>query len=153
MILNGMKKNYLIIFALLTLVFLGAGCYGGTPAPVPEVNAPSANAPEINLVVPGSENVPPAANANQPVEAEEYPNSAAVLLQNFSFAPASVTIVAGGEVTWINRDSVNHTVTGDDWGSELFGKDQTFTKKFETPGVYPYYCTPHPNMTGRVVVK
>ncbi len=148
-----MKKNSLVIFALLALVMLGAGCYGTPSAPAPEVNAPSANAPEINIEVPGSENVPPAANANQPAEAEVYSNSAAVLLQNFSFAPASVTIAAGGEVTWTNRDSVNHTVTGDDWGSELFGKDQTFTKKFETPGVYPYYCMPHPNMTGRVVVK
>lgn len=143
-----MKKNYLVIFALLSIVFLGAGCYGTTPAPAPEVNAPPANLPEINLVVPTDE------NENVPIpSAEVYPTSAAVLLQNFSFDPSSVTIAAGGEVTWTNRDSVNHTVTGEGWGSELFGKDKSFTKKFETPGVYSYYCTPHPNMTGTVIVK
>ncbi|MFH2136682.1 MAG: cupredoxin family copper-binding protein [Patescibacteria group bacterium] len=144
-----MKKNYLIIFALLTLVLLGAGCYGTTPVPAPEVNTPSANTSEIRIEVPGSENIPPA-NVNQP--AEEYPKTAAVLIQSFSFAPASVTIAAGGEITWTNGDSVNHTVTGDDWESGAFGKDQTFTKKFETPGVYPYHCSLHPSMTGRVVV-
>lgn len=147
-----MKKVYFVVFTLAILVLLGAGCYGTTPTLAPEVNAPPANLPEINIVVPTNENVPPPpANVNQP--AEEYPSSAAVLLQNFSFAPATVTIAAGGEVTWTNRDSINHTVTGDDWGSELFGKDGIFTKKFDAPGTYSYHCTPHPNMTGTVIVK
>lgn len=143
-----MKNFSLGFFVLAILVLMGAGCYGTTPAPAPEVNASPTNLPEINLVVPTdeNENVPPPS-------AEVYPTFAAVLLQNFSFAPDSVTIAAGGEVTWTNRDSVNHTVTGEGWGSELFGKDKSFTKKFETPGVYSYYCTPHPNMTGRVIVK
>jgi len=152
------RKIYFVAFAFLVLVMLGAGCYGTSPAPAPETNTPVVNVPEINIVVPTNENVPanvnvtpPPANVNQP--AEEYPASAAVLLQNFSFAPATVTIAAGGSVTWTNRDSVNHTVTGSGWGSELFGKDGTFTKKFDEPGTYPYHCTPHPNMTGTVIVK
>jgi plastocyanin len=146
-----MKKNYFVIVAPLAVVLLGAGCYGTSITSQSETNTPSANVPEINIVVPTNENVPPPANVNQPIE--ESPKIATVLLQNFSFSPPSVTIAAGGEVTWTNRDSVNHTVTGEDWGSELLGKDKSFTKKFETPGVYPYHCTPHPNMTGRVVVK
>jgi len=146
-----MKNFSLVFFVLTVLILAGAGCY---KAPASEANVPMENAPITNSVVlPVNENVnvPSSANVNQP--AEESPKTATVLLQNFSFSPPSVTIAAGGEVTWTNRDSVNHTVTGEDWGSELFGKDKSFTKKFETPGVYPYYCVPHPNMTGRVIVK
>ncbi len=151
------KKVYFVVFTFLVLILAAAGCYGTSPTPAPqtptpEVNAPSANVPEINIIVPTNVNVtPPPANVNQP--AEEYPKTAAVLLQNFSVAPATVTIAAGGSVTWTNRDSVNHTVTGSGWGSELFGKDGTFTKKFDEPGTYSYHCTPHPNMTGTVIVK
>ena len=146
-----MKNFSLVFFVLTVLILAGASCY---KAPAPEANVPMENVPTANSIVPPvneNVNVPPSANVNQP--AEESPKTATVLLQNFSFSPPSVTIAAGGEVTWTNRDSVNHTVTGEDWGSELFGKDKSFTKKFETPGVYPYYCVPHPNMTGRVIVK
>lgn len=150
--MNFMKKINFVIFILAILVLAGAGCYGTTPASTPGTNVPAANVPAANNIVPTNENIlPPSVNTNQP--AEESPKTAAVLLENFSFSPPSVTIAAGGEVTWTNRDSVDHTVTGENWGSELFGKDQSFTKKFETPGVYPYHCAPHPNMTGRVVVE
>ncbi len=152
-----MKKFYLIIFAFLALVLAGAGClpsYQAPTTPAPETPAPEVNAnlPELNVVVPTDENVPPPlANTNEP--AEEYPTSAGVLIQNFSFSPATVTIAAGGQVTWTNRDSANHTVTGSGWESELFGKDGTFTKKFDEPGTYFYHCAIHPSMTGTVIVK
>ncbi|MFA5413502.1 MAG: cupredoxin family copper-binding protein [Patescibacteria group bacterium] len=149
-----MKSFSLVFFVLAVLILAGAGCYKETSTPAPEANVPMENVPITNNVVPPvneNANVPSSVNVNQP--AEESPKTATVLLQNFSFSPPSVTIAAGGEVTWTNRDSANHTVTGEDWGSELFGKDQSFTKKFETPGVYPYHCVPHPNMTGRIIVK
>jgi plastocyanin len=148
-----MKNFSPVFFILAVLVLAGAGCFESTQDLTPETNTPAANVPATNnVVLPTNENVPPpSADADQP--AEEAPKTAAVVLENFSFTPPSVTVAAGGEVTWTNRDSVNHTVTGEGWGSEIFGKDKSFTKKFETPGVYPYYCTPHPNMTGRVVVK
>ncbi|MFA5129129.1 MAG: cupredoxin family copper-binding protein [Patescibacteria group bacterium] len=147
-----MKKINFIIFILAILVLAGAGCYGASPNLTPDTNAPAANVPATNNITPTNENIiPPSVNVEQPTG--ETPKTATVVIQDYSFNPPSVTIAAGGEVTWTNSDLVNHTVTGEDWGSELFGKDRSFTKKFETPGVYPYHCAPHPNMTGRVVVK
>src|SRR3989442_756413 len=58
-------------------------------------------------------------------------------------------------VTWVNKDTVTHTVTSD--GSSLFDSGfmptgATFQFTFTMAGTYPYYCTVHPFMKGTVVV-
>jgi plastocyanin len=61
-----------------------------------------------------------------------------------------------GEVTWVNEDPEEHTVTGAGgaWGSghKGVGPDQKMSFKFHEPGVYSYTCLVHPGMTGTVVV-
>ena len=67
--------------------------------------------------------------------------------------PVIARVEAGESVTWTNRDSTVHTVTGANmsWGSRdaLSGSREV---GFEQPGVYPYYCVAHPWMAGVVVV-
>jgi plastocyanin len=81
-------------------------------------------------------------------------DSASVDIADFTFGPNSVTITAGGTVTWTNSDSAPHTATGDggsfDTGTMDPGGSASIT--FDTPGTYTYYCSIHPNMTGTVVV-
>src|ERR671916_665060 len=72
-----------------------------------------------------------------------------------SFNPSPVEVKVGETVTWINDDSGRHTVTSKDDGifdSGVLGKGQSFSYTFDTAGEYPYYCEPHPNMVGTVVV-
>ena len=71
-----------------------------------------------------------------------------------SFSPDPVEVKAGETVTWINDDSGRHTVTSKDgvFDSELMGKGQSFSYTFGKAGEYPYFCEPHPNMVGTVVV-
>jgi plastocyanin len=80
---------------------------------------------------------------------------ATVEIKSFSFQPASIAVPAGGTVTWINRDTVAHTVTADD-GSfnspRIAGSGGMFERAFSEPGTYKYHCTPHPSMKGEVVV-
>ncbi len=79
-----------------------------------------------------------------------------VRIEDFAFAPANIVVDAGTTVTWTNNDGVGHTVTsddGDELDSPLFGKNKTFSHKFDTPGVYAYHCRPHPNMRGLVTVR
>jgi plastocyanin len=38
------------------------------------------------------------------------------------------------------------------WDSGLFEESGTFSKTFDTPGTYTYYCVPHPIMIGTVEV-
>jgi manganese oxidase len=71
-----------------------------------------------------------------------------------SFSPNPVDLKIGETVTWINDDSGRHTVTSKDgvFDSGMMGKGQSFSFTFDKPGEYPYFCEPHPNMMGTVVV-
>jgi plastocyanin len=71
-----------------------------------------------------------------------------------SFSPNPVEVKVGETVTWINDDSGRHTVTSKDgvFDSQLMGKGQSFSYTFDKAGGYPYFCEPHPNMVGTVVV-
>jgi plastocyanin len=71
-----------------------------------------------------------------------------------SFSPNPVEVKAGETVTWINDDSRRHTVTSKDgvFDSGMMGKGQSFSFTFDKAGEYPYFCEPHPNMVGTVVV-
>ncbi len=85
--------------------------------------------------------------------AKPGPRSHAVEISGFRYTPAVLTIQAGDSVTWTNRDSARHTVTGGVLDSPLFGAGESFTFTFDAPGTYGYICTPHPSMTGTVIVQ
>lgn len=73
---------------------------------------------------------------------------------DFAFSPATLTITAGDTVTWTNLDAIEHTATSTSgaFDSGLLGQGQSFSLTFTTPGTYDYLCTPHPTMTGQIVV-
>jgi plastocyanin len=80
-----------------------------------------------------------------------------VHIDNFTFAPATLTVRAGTKVTWINRDDEPHTVTSSSsprvFASGALDTDGSFSYTFDKPGTYPYFCAIHPHMTGTVIVK
>ena len=76
-----------------------------------------------------------------------------VTAKNTRFTPAAIQVPAGTEVTWTFKDGfVPHDVAGDGFGSGDPRRKGSFTHTFDRPGTYPYRCTIHGNMTGRVVV-
>lgn len=87
--------------------------------------------------------------------AAQAQTAVAVPIQAFVFPTEKLTVAAGTTVTWMNLDPVAHTVTDVDgmWDSGLFEQDGTWSKTFDTPGVYTYYCIPHPMMIGTVEVQ
>lgn len=78
-----------------------------------------------------------------------------VTIENYSFAPAELTVSAGTEVTWINKDDDAHTVvtTGSTFKSKALDTGEKFSFTFHDPGTYEYFCSIHPNMKGKVIVK
>jgi plastocyanin len=38
------------------------------------------------------------------------------------------------------------------FASPVLDTDQQFSHRFDAPGTYPYFCSLHPKMTGRIVV-
>jgi plastocyanin len=82
--------------------------------------------------------------------------SESVTIDNFAFTPASLTINVGTTVVWTNNQNVGHTVTsdtGDELESGLLQQGRSFSHTFNTAGVFPYHCTPHPDMKGTVTVQ
>jgi LPXTG-motif cell wall-anchored protein len=73
------------------------------------------------------------------------------------FSPTVLRADTGAEITWVNKDSEAHTVTGaaGAWGSghkEAPPGSSVMRFRFDEPGVYSYTCLLHPGMTGTVVV-
>ena len=81
--------------------------------------------------------------------------NAEVKIDNFSFGPQTVTVPVGATVTWINRDDIPHTVVSTEglFNSKVRDTDEKFSYTFAKAGTYPYYCSVHPKMTGKVVVQ
>ena len=78
----------------------------------------------------------------------------AVNIDNFSFNPVAARAAAGATVTWVNRDDIPHTVVANDksFSSKALDTGDKFSHRFDTAGEYRYYCSMHPQMTGKVVV-
>ena len=82
--------------------------------------------------------------------------AAEIRMTALKFRADTVTISTGQAVRWTNADPVEHTVTFDgaaEPGSPVIPPNGSYVHRFEKPGKYPYHCTPHPFMTGVVVVK
>lgn len=65
-------------------------------------------------------------------------------MASFAFEP-ELKVAAGTQVTWVNDDSVYHTVTLAD-GTVDSGRIEagaSWSHVFDKPGTYEYYCKPH----------
>ena len=89
--------------------------------------------------------------------AQEKMSTMEVKIDNFSFGPATLTVPVGTTVTWINRDDIPHTVVSTDdsktFKSKVLDTDEKFSFTFNKAGTYPYFCSIHPKMTGKVIVQ
>jgi Icc protein len=77
-------------------------------------------------------------------------------IDNFNFTPQTLTVVPGTKVTWINNDDVPHlivNVQGRFKQSPVLDSDQRFSVTLGKAGTYDYFCSLHPKMQGKVVVK
>jgi plastocyanin len=76
------------------------------------------------------------------------------------YVPNTITVLANSSVSWVNQDTSSHTITSGDFttgpsgqfDSGLLNTGATFTHQLATPGVYTYYCTIFPFMSGVVNV-
>ena len=93
--------------------------------------------------------------AKRVAAAETSQPSTDVKIDNFSFTPQEIKVKVGTTITWTNRDDIPHTVTSTDsiFKSKTLDTDEKFTTTFTKPGTYPYFCSIHPKMTGKVIVE
>ncbi len=143
----GIWRFGISILGLIGMLAMLAGC-GQTVS----ASRPTTPTPEMQMtMIPPS--VAPAATSvpNSPGTA----NGSQVVIDNFTFGPQTLTVKAGTTVTWVNHDDTAHTVTSVDkvFGSNALDTGDRFSYEFKTPGTYKYFCTIHPQMTGKVVVQ
>ncbi len=81
--------------------------------------------------------------------------SPTVRIDNFSFTPAEIAVAPGTTLTWVNGDDIPHTVaaTNKAFRSKVMDTDQRYSFTFTAPGTYDYFCSLHPPMQGKVIVK
>lgn len=139
--------KYGILFLLLALLAV-SGCSG----PLQPVSPPATD---------GQTPVPAALASAVPTALSQGSVSAnTVMIRDFTFSPETVTVKAGEIVRWENHDSTPHRImftdaSGRDTNveSSALAPSQSYSRKFNTPGTFPYYCKIHPSMKGNVIVE
>ena len=93
-------------------------------------------------------------------EPGNYSTANTVVISNYSFKPQTLKVGVGTTVTWINMDTVAHSVESGTheaptglFESTLLNHMQSFSYTFNAPGNFVYHCDPHPYMTGTIVVE
>ncbi len=81
--------------------------------------------------------------------------ASAVGIDNFTFTPQRLTVKAGSTVTWTNKDDIPHAIAAvnKSFKSKALDTGDSYSFTFGTPGVYDYFCSLHPRMTGTIVVE
>ena len=98
------------------------------------------------------------------------PGGPSVSIIEYQFTPDTITVKAGGTVTWINNGTVDHEVASDSNSAVTFATPAisppmggggygggtgpgSSRLTFQTAGTFPYHCAFHPTqMHGTVVV-
>ena len=98
---------------------------------------------------------PTTSNATTAGKAAPAAAAARVRIVGFAFQPMAVTVKVGGTVTWVQVDSVGHSVESDTgaWPtSKVLMPGQTFSHTFARAGTFAYICGVHTYMKGTVTV-
>ena len=100
--------------------------------------------------------VVPADTTTTPAESTTPdPNSTTTVeIRNNAFIPPQLNVAPGTTVTWVNRDSVPHTVTADNglFDSKELAPGASFPVVLDGAGTVTYHCKLHPEMRGSIVV-
>lgn len=150
-----MSKNVVIATVVIVVLvlagwyFMSSKKYSTPQAPVTVSQTPAPAAVES-----------PTSSATNGAVVKEDKN--AVQISSSGFLPKSITIKVGETVTWMNSDSINHTVNSAVHPTHLvypplnLGTVKPGAKvslEFSKAGTYQYHDHLNPSLTGSVTVK
>ena len=86
---------------------------------------------------------------------EAQTSATEVRVDNFTFGPDTLTVPVNSTVTWVNKDDIPHVIASNDglFKSRALDTDQKYSYTFSKAGTYPYYCSIHPKMVGKIIVQ
>jgi len=113
----------------------------------------------LDYLLTGNDPIPSINVSN--IEYVLIPNGNSATANTGFFVPLNLEIIRGTTVIWQNEDNIGHTVQSQDaqgniipvFNSPVLKTGDTFTYKFDKPGVYHYFCTIHPWRIGIVTVS
>jgi len=84
-----------------------------------------------------------------------------IIMKDFAFQPANLTIKKGTIVTWLNNDNASHSIIADprsgyselkSLNSYILAPGQSWSFTFDNLGVFGYKCGLHSTMLGLITV-
>ena len=165
-----MRITRIIVILLIGLLVIAGGC--SSPAPVPTEPAmptmPNMPVPPVPTLPPPTPTpptpapaptTPPAPPTPAPAPPTPTPPPAVqgpydIWIPGNTFNPITLTVPVGTNVTWTNKDGNPHTVTSNNGLFDSFlAFGQSFIYTFTERGSFSYYCKPHDEMSGKVIVE
>lgn len=77
-----------------------------------------------------------------------------VIIEDMEFKPAELVIQKGDKVIWENKGIVEHDITefpDQSWSSSQFQPGNSWAKTIDES--VDYYCSIHPTMKGKIIVR
>lgn len=75
------------------------------------------------------------------------------VMSSMSYGKIPAGLKVGDTITWVNKDSVPHTVTARDHSFDLrVAPGQTVKMTLQKAGVFPFFCTYHTMMRGTLTI-
>jgi plastocyanin len=143
------RLMYLIpLSAIAVLVFATIAAAQSTPVATPAAQEPNQNTTDVQ----NSTTVPAEAPAESTTPAPDSTTTVEIL--NNAFNPPQLNVAPGTTVTFVNRDSVPHTVTADNglFDSGELAPGASYPVVLDGAGTVTYHCKLHPEMRGSIVV-
>ena len=83
------------------------------------------------------------------------PRTHIVAIRGMNFVPARLIVNVGDTIVWKNEDTVPHTATdrARSFDSGTIASGASWSLVVNKKGTYSYYCTFHPAMKGRLIVR
>jgi plastocyanin len=92
-------------------------------------------------------------SASASEEAARAGGTKTVQIKNFAFHPPTLRISKGTRVAFVNSSGVAHTATRSSFDTRRIAPGKTAFVRFQQKGSFPYHCTIHPFMHGKIVVE
>ena len=141
-----MRLMAMVISSVLISAGLLTACGGGNQSS--SSSAPASTGGQSSITHVPSPSAPSSTTAQTA--------GAGIVISDFAYT-VPVSVSPGQQVTIVNKDSANHTVTAD--ANNVFdirvsggGGTETFTAP-TAPGTYAFHCKYHPNMHGSLTVQ
>ena len=154
-----MRKSISLMVIIIT-VLLAGGCVTQTPTTTPtpptetpqtKTQATEVTVPQLELTIPDIETKP---LPQTPTTTND--GNFKITIDDYTFSNSALEIKKGNTVTWLNNDSIIHTVVSDTekgLSSPKLNKGDSYSYTFNKSGTYVYYCSLHPLVKARIIVK